>query len=582
MSDVPAKNFGPSILRVSELSAETKPGTASSHRPQNASARRDSEYGIRPSLVVNGSPTVTVGRIVGFLILLAGVILATIPIDAWARLVGWAWPAGITENHRWITVGAIAFLGLLFLPTRAIGVVINSVLFAVTIGAADRLLNDRASAWINAYLGVGATRYVMAVGSLFFGYWTQAGSSGAPNVRGILGLGLTLLAAFGTIRGWYDWSPIAERLGPGVIKILKDWGKECTWATVLVITALGVSSSRTRPIHFLIAILLGALAYQCVREGYYQLHTFPDLSKGGNLISCESMSYANVERWRWIAAAELTVLAAILLHLAAGIGGLSIAAALGWMLSALAIYHSVGSISLLQSYKDVAHATNSAPVDPLANMGIPAAQGRGQLPRILPARNNSSSPGLPEYQLDPTTARLVVIREAAPMAWMFFTALLAGLIAVSGFNMLSDHEAARSVLNSLLWFAFGIALTTLLWVWPRDPNQSWEAWIASWRISRYHTQTIWLMFLATMAVASTISMSRQKRASTWVQIGAAAAFLGTFATLTAIAILTKFGGFPPLPPWVYIVVVVIQSSLGWILVSSLSFIRSSSPRRFTA
>ncbi len=589
MSDVPAKNFGSSILRVSGLDGETKSGSPSSRRPESASARHDSEYGIRPSLVVQGSPTVTVGRIFGFLILLAGVILATIPIEAWGRLVGWVWPTGITENYRWITVGAIAFLGLLFLPSRAIGVVINSVLFAATVYVADRLLNNRASAGIATCLGDGATRYALAVGSLFFGYWTQAGSSGAINIRGIFGLGLTLVAALGTIRGWYDWTPIAERLGPGVIKILKEWGKECTWATVLVMTALGVSSSRTRPIHFLIAVLLGALAYQCVREGYYELHTFPDLSKGGNLISCESMSYSNVERWRWIAAAELTVLAAVLLHLSMGIGGLAIATAVSWMICGLALFHSLGSMSLVRSISDVARASGAAgaSADPLGNMGIPAAplsppsrvsNGSHSLP-IQPPTRGVQPAGAKEYQIDSATTRQVIVRETAPMVWVFLTALLAGVIAVCGVNLLSDHGNFRSVINSLLWLGFGVAVTTLFWVWPRDADRSWGAWIASWGMSRYHVHILWLVFLGTMAIGSTLSVTKRSCAATWIHLGSAAAFVGTAATLSGIAILIYFGGFSPLPSWTYVVIAVLQSALGWVLLSNLSFVRSPSLRR---
>ncbi len=599
MSDVPAKNFGPSILRVGDMGADSKPSSFAPRRQESAFAStptRGFDLSARASLVVTAPPTLTVGKIFGFLFLLAGVLLATISFETWGRWVGWipaqfSWiPAPwTTDSGRWITVAVLAVTGLLFLPSRAISVVVSSVFFAVTAYGADRLLSNRASGWIIGYLGAGAPRSVLAIGSLVFGYWTQVGSSGALNLRGIFGLALTLLAAFGTIHGWYDWSPIAERLGPGVIKILKEWGQECTWATVLVLTALGVSSSRTRPIHFLIAVLLGALAYHCVREGYYELHTFPDLSKGGKLVSCESMSYANVARWRWIAASEMTLLAAILLHLAAGVGGLSMAVAVGWMLTALAIYHSVGNMALIRTATD---AFGSSRVDPLANMGIPTgpalpkpgsesktANGRANV-MVIPPQGPVKTITVPSSSFDFST-RQALVREVAPMAWMFLTAVFAGLIAVSGFNLLSDHGGYRSFFNSALWFGFGIALTALLWVWPRDPDRSWEAWLASGRMSRYHSHMIWLIFLGTMAVGSMFSMAKQGRASTWVHVGAAAAFVGTAASLATIAMLIYFGGFSPLPSWVYVVVAVVQSSLGWMLLTNHSFARLPSQRRIT-
>lgn len=594
MSDLPAKNFSPSILRVGDLTGDSKSSSLAPRRSDSASASaRGGDIPARASLVVTAPPTLTFGKVVGFLFVIAGVVLAIVPIETWVRWVGWISPQWTTENYRWITAGALWVAGLLFLPSRAIAVVITSVFFAATAYGMDRLLNGRASGWLTHSLGSGSHRYVLAICAASFGYWVQAGSSGTMSLRGLFGLALTLLAAFGTIHGWYDWSPIAERLGPGMIKTIKEWGEECTWATVLVLTALGVSSSRTRPIHFLIALLLGALAYRCVLDGYFRLHTFPGLAHDGSMVSCESMSYSNVDLWRWIVAAELTLLAAILLHLAAGVGGLSMAVAMGWMLAALSLYDSVGSMSLLRSLSDAATGTAQTRVDPLANLGVPLAPtpnsrvrapgtAIGQPSNRVIVPINEAQPPMARGPVFDASARQALVREIAPMGWMFLTAVLAGLIAVSGFNLLADHGNYRNLLNSTLWFVFGIALTSLLWVWPRDADRSWEAWFASWRMSRYHVHTIWLMFLGTMAMASMFSMAKNNRASTWVQLGAAAAFVGTAASLATIAMLIYFGGFSPLPPWIYVVVAVVQSSLGWILLTSLSFASTPSPRRTTA
>lgn len=590
MSDLPAKNFSPPILRVADLPSESKVSAfAPRHSDSLSTSARGAELRVRPSMVVVPPQPLTFKKFVGFLILSVGVILAAMPYETWTWLVGGLPAAYTTEMYRWIAVGIFAVAGLLFIPSRAISVVATSAMFAVTGYAADRLLHHRASDWMAGQFGPGSARYILAIASLFFGFWIQAGSRVQVSLRGLLGLGLTLLAAFGTIYGWYDWSPVAERLGPGVVKVLKEWGRECTWATVLVLTALGVSSSRTRPIHFLIAILLGALAYYCVREGYSQVHTYPELSTTGKMISVESLSYSNVDLWRWIVAAELALLAMILLHLAAGVGGLSMAMALGWMISGMAIYHSLGSMSLVRSISDVAASSGQRRVDPLANMGMPVGQaappragdsnlrtGRWPVPASPPevGEQNVASRG---FVFD-TSARQALIREITPMALMFLTAVLAGLLAVAGFNLLSDHGAYRCLVHSALWFGFGIGLTALLWVWPRDPDRSWEAWCASWRMSRYHAHSIWLLFVGTMALASMFAMTRERRASTWVHLGAAASFVGTAASLATLAILIYFGGFSPLPAWVYIVVAVIQSSMGWILLTNLSFAKVGSPR----
>ena len=586
MSDLPAKNFSPPILRVADLPSESKVPAYAPHPSDSIGlSGRGSDPRVRPSLVVVPQQPLTLRKLVGFFILALGVILAAMPYEAWLQLVGGLPAAYTTEMYRWIAVGVLGAAGLLFIPSRAVSVVVMSALFAVTAYAADRLLHHRASGWLNIQFGTGFARYILAVGALLFGYWIQTWSRTPMSVRGVLGLGLTLLAAFGTLYGWYDWSPVAERLGPGVINVLKEWGRECTWATVLVLTALGVSSSRTRPIHFLIAILLGALAYYCVREGYSHVHTYPELSTTGKVISVESLSYSNVDLWRWIVAAELTLLAMILLHLASGVGGLSMAMALGWMIGGMAIYHSLGSMSLVRSISDAASGAGQRRIDPLANMGIPVdpTAPRASIPDLktgrwpVPAAPRETGAG-PGFQFDPSV-RQALIREAAPMVLMFLTAVLAGVLAVAGFNLVSDHSAFRSLVNSALWFGFGIGLTALLWVWPRDPDRSWEAWFASWRMSRYHAHTIWLLFVGTMALASVFSMTRERRASTWVHLGAAAAFVGTAASLATLAILIYFGGFAPLPSWIYIVVAMIQSSIGWILLTNLSFAKLGPPKR---
>ncbi|HKQ49829.1 MAG TPA: hypothetical protein VJZ71_17275 [Phycisphaerae bacterium] len=589
MSDLPAKNFSPPILRVADLPSESKvPAYAPRPSDSLSQSGRGAEVRTRPSLIVVPPQPFTFRKIVGFFILSIGVILAAMPYETWIRLVG-ALPATYTtEMYRWIAAGVFAAAGLLFIPSRAVSVVAMSALFAVTAYAADRLLHHRASGWLTAHFGAGFARYILAIGALLFGYWIQAWSRTRISARGVLGLGLTLLAAFGTIYGWYDWSPVAERLGPGVMKVLKEWGRECTWATVLVLTALGVSSSRTRPIHFLIALLLGALAYYCVREGYSQVHNYPQLSTTGKMISVESLSYSNVDLWRWIVAAELTLLAMILLHLAAGVGGLSMAMALSWMISGMAIYHSLGSMSLVRSISDAASGAGQSRVDPLANMGIPVDPTSPRVANPGLKTGRWPVPAAPLTTVEPrgfrmdASVRQALIREVAPMALMFLTAVLAGILAVAGFNLLSDHGAFRSLVNSALWFGFGIGLTALVWVWPRDADRSWEAWLASWRMSRYHAHTIWLIFVGTMALVSMFSMTRERRASSWVHLGAAAAFVGTLASLATLQILISFGGFARLPAWVYIVVAIGQSSMGWILMTNLSFAKLGSPKRAVA
>jgi hypothetical protein len=566
--------------------------------------------------------------VLGFVLVLAGALLAALPAGQWAEWLVRTGEPWTTETSRWLLVSIVILAGVSFLRSKPIAFLVTSALVLVSIYSVDRMIGGGFSAVINAAAGLDVATRVMPVIAVAIGYLIHTAPRVAvPSVQSICGLVLVALGGLGVVNGWYDDSlhTLAARLGREAVRFVADWTEECTWALALVLVAIGVASSRTKPILFLNAVLLGALAYYCIQAGAAKLVTFPT-TNGIEFPDLQTVSLANVVLWRWVVAGELLLLALILLHLALGIGALSVAFAMAWMFAGLSAYHEIGKLSLVRLSQQVGQqGPPGAPgSQPLPMWGLPftppAAQNRPDLAsgsketlprqpsadetsarrvsagrpgssraRTQESRDLSQAKGGQPLPLD--NAKVVppdgieleranaeaqaglqqgLVREITPLVWMYLTAILAGVIGVTGFSLLSRNEAYRTWLTIALVFIFGLACADLWVKWPRDRQQSWLQWAAGFRLSRYHEYVIWLAFLGSLAVAGIFALRRTSRPVHWVHASVYCIFLGTILSLISVAVLIRFGGFTTLPVWTYIALAAGQSSLAWLLMMHLS------------
>lgn len=504
------------------------------------------------------------------------------------------------DATRWVASGLVIIAALSMLRARALAVIVTAAMFLATVYCCDELLNWKWSRAFDGWLTEGSAKYVAVFLASVFGYLVHSrGESAGLSFRGLAALLIVVAASVGIVGGWYDFSGVAPRIGPSVARLANEWGDECTWAAVLVLTAIGVASSRTKPVHFLIAVMLGALAWHCIESGLVEFKSFPRLETiDGSVPVVEDRSLRNVELWRWVVAAELVLLSLVLLHLSLGMGALNTAFGLAWMFVGLSVYQSVGSLSLVRTVRDgvAASATISGAGSaagqsaPLFNWGLPLGAGAAAS-RPSPAGGASesrtafsaagetnaktaaaSNPELEaaRQQAIRSVQRLATVREVAPFAWMFLTAILAGLISVTGVSMMTGSAAVRLGVLCGLWLLLGIGATTLFLTWSQT-TETWIGWLANLRYSRHHTAAVWLAFIASAAVMGFWALRRDADLGAWVHASAAAMLLGTCLSLGATAILIYFGGFPNLPTWVYVAVAAGQSSLMWVLLLEQNF-----------
>lgn len=512
-----------------------------------------------------------------------------------------------SEAGRWTFALILALTGAKLLRARFAHLIVTTALFTGAAYTADALLQGKAATILSSLsITEGFAWRFGVVVCLALAALTQSGRRGRTlNAGSLLGFALVALASLGTVKNWYQLDTLTARFLPTASEFISHWGEECTWAVVLILTAVGIAMNRNRTVHFLNALVLIALAYHCVKTGYAELRTFPELSPdAATPIAIEEISMRNVEPWRWMIALELSCLAAVLLHMALGIGVLNLAYALTLMTAGLALSNSVGTMSLVRAGNDA--LGRSAEASPLFNMGLPVNDPRASAQTDLPALNVSSEDA---HRLDssPTTQSLAgrgrsaltteqraaqealqvrlsrqgAVREIAPFVWILLTAVIAGVVAVTGLRVLIADPRHRSAAAMLLVFAFGVAVALLWSVWPRNPHQSWSAWLAAFKLSRYHTHTVWIVFLGAAAVAGAFALHPNSRLITWLHASIALVLVGTMASMVAAAMLIQFGNFPQLPVWVYAVVAAAQSSLAWVLLMHLNF-SARSPQHRTA
>jgi len=554
------------------------------------------------------------GRVLGFLLVLAGASLAAISNEMWASLATWAGEPWSTDTCRWILSGILVIGGVSFLSAKPIAVLVTSAIVLFTIHCVDVLAGGKVTALVESIGGTGAGPRCMAVAAVAVGYLAHAFGTAAISTRGAVSLALVGLAGVGVVRGWYErgLEATAPRLTADAAVFIGQWGEESTWAAALVIAAIGVALSRTKLVHFLTAMLLGALAYHCIQAGCVKVVSFPG-GGGVPIPDLETVGLGNVAMWRWVAAGELVLLGLILLHLSLGIGGLNMAFAIAWMAAGLAAYNEIGRLSLARSLGQLlgegvaqqqASQPKRAPTNPLSTWGLPLSDPTGaagsrtlEPTRRAKTRATATSTKAPTTSITPSAAGAkdlararqealnslssspggnggeeieLVVSATMAVAWMYLTALLAGIIATTGLHLLVRGAVPRALLLLALWFGAGLWSAWLGAHWPRNPDQSWVQWLAAFGASRYHEHLIWLVFLACVAVAGLWALWFSRGSSAWIHASVYCTFLGTFLSLIAVAGLILYGGFPRLPVWTYIALAAGQSSLAWVLLMHLS------------
>jgi hypothetical protein len=599
MSDLPMKNQPPQTLRVARDSdapirrVRTYPvlelddaGAARKERTQLLDDAHNRASGAAS----------TAAGIVGCAILLAGTMIAILPLERWQSLVTWGPPALASERARLLVASFIGICGLSFLRSRPIQVVVSSVMFALATVVCDRLLEHRISGLIWAWTGFDLARYLLPLAAAAFGFFVHAHPRGdPPTLRGALSLSLVSLAALGVADDWYEWDWLLERLGPAGSDIAAAWQEPITWATVLILVAIGVAASRHRPVHLLNALVLAALAYHCIQSGLVETRVFPELARGDVVPALDSTSYKNVEAWKWVAAAELFGLGVILLHQALGLGALCVGFAMSWMVGGLAVCNSVERLGAIRSFLDpdlmsgYSTQSNTTPngrrPTPLFNWGLPLGGEKSGAATAAPggstntANRSPAGPGntrasrVSPKELAEARQRAVdstqkaAVRAIVPAIWVYLIAVLAGLIAAAGLQLLMPTTGIRIGTIVLLVLGFGVALTALCIAWPRDETFGWQKWAAAFRYSDHSAHAVWVTFLGSTALASVWALGLAARRSLWVHIASAAILLGTAMTIAATSALIEFGGFGNLPAWVYVVIAAGQSSLAWVLLT---------------
>ena len=363
-----------------------------------------------------------------------------------------------------------------------------------------------------------------------------------------------------TTSGFYNWRGLGAQIGPKWKSTLDRLSAECTWGITLLLTAIGVSLSSTRPIHFLNAVLVGTLAFFCIQQGKIGTFDFTELGKG--LI--DDVDWKYVESWRWVAAASLLSVAVGLLHAALGFGAVTACTGIAWLIAGLCVMSLAGTESLVRlgggiaplmlpnmGMPEVPPGSTSAPQHPVN----PSKTNRSLQPQLTPADQERALKQVTQFQW----------RQGTEVAWMALTALIAGIITITGCKMLSSDRSYRMWLGYGLWMAFGLGLGILWAISPRRPDETWLGWIAGWGLTQFRIHACVILYVGTLAIAGGWALRSNTPLLSWIQASIGLIMAGTMLSLIAIAIVIKYGGFSSMPAWKYGIVALLQSSLAWAL-----------------
>lgn len=489
--------------------------------------------------------------VVGFVLVLAAALTTFIPLDLiqdrltdvlWHDVHPEKWWAFWVEGGVLLVLSVVLLLpgGLCLRSGSFLHYLITSMLIGISGFCANMLIESKIEwSW-------------MVLMAVCLGYLIHAsGRIAKLSVRGLFSWAVIVLCAVGCSQGWFDWSALGSRLGDGAARFLENWGADLfTWLTVLVLTAIGVSCSKTKPIHFLNAGLLAALAYYCFQDGFVQMVSFPEL--GENIPPLPKESIDNIDPWRWVVLGELVLLAIVLLHMSMGVGSLTVAFAAAWLALVLHVDKEYGAdamFAVIQANSLANQKPGAGTRSPLSFFPRTANEGKSQ---------DRLSPEQVKANLVKAQTRVGVI-----FIWVYLTAILAGLIAVSGLRMLILHKRARIWACFGLWFALGLGVAWLWTIWPEAND--FQSRLSAFVLPAAHRYAIGLVGLGFAALLGSWALWEDSRYDHWLYVAISSILIGTALTLIAVAVIIRFGGFEVMPVWVYVAIAAGQSSMMWIL-----------------
>ncbi|MBX3394231.1 MAG: hypothetical protein KF841_02570 [Phycisphaerae bacterium] len=544
--------------------------------------------GVKPAVAQSAVPTVRVhadsgsgsGRanqrglfviLLGFAIAMLGVFVAFQTEEAWREFIwpraaagaartGATEPIGTAVNLSWIEwarwPGGVVLLAIsaLLAGTKVLRFLLSAMLFSGTAYVASGLLESKLVHWF----GDSPTLPCLITIGVGLAYLVHAASDlKEPKLGAVIGLLFTGIAGVGVLRGWFSEPAWIGRLGESATELARVWKAECNWGIALLLTVIGVVNSRGRTIHFLNAVILAAMAYYCVHDGALRVFPF----EGTDWTPIELRDIAYVPTWRWVMVGELILLSGVLVHLALGVGALTVIFAVAWLGFALSVDREMGRDAIL-SYSQAADMSMSARAT--TGVGTPsAAKGpASMLPFLGSGDGRGEGPAYSPEQLK-GLLRKATIRISLLYVWIYATALMAGVIFAAGLRMLIDNARARTWVVLALGIVSGAAAYWLWTIWPT--SETWEVKLTSWVVPRTHVYAISVVALVAAAVFGARSLSWDSKFSTWLYTASTLTFFGTVSTLVGIAMLIKLTGYGQMPVWAYAAIALGQSLLMWVL-----------------
>ena len=391
-----------------------------------------------------------------------------------------------------------------------------------------------------------------------------------PNTASLIGLGLTVLACFGVLRDWFQYPEAAQRFSGSAAEFVGQWDSEFKWGTVCLLTFIGIAFlSRNRLTHFLNAVLLLALAFACIHDGSLKIFEYP----GTDWPSLAIRDLEYVDQWRWVLAAEFILLGGILLHLALGVGALTLAFAAVWFAAALHVDKEEGRNALFAYSRayEVAMSRASPPtlMNAVGEAPDPALRRQGPadvLPMLGPRLRENGQAEIPlEYSFAQKKAlmRKARLRIGVVFGWVYLTAFLAGIIGAAGIRMLLPNAGLRAWAAMAAWFVFGIVAYWLWTTWP--PGQNWSSRLAAFALPKTHVAAVVAVAVGSLALFGAAAARSTAGYSKWLYTAAGVTFIGTTVTLIGFAVLIKYADFGQLETWAYAAIAFAQSILMWIL-----------------
>lgn len=511
---------------------------------------------------------------------------------------------------RWTpqVVGVLCLLFAGWCLKKRIGLFLAaSIAIAITIGALSAAFN-----W-------GIPSLCMAAPAVGLAYLIEAGPKPVDlSIRGVLGFGFVLIAIVGLVMGifflprWgesgaaiadmtsrngpiYLWSqPIADTSVFGLSAAFVDqWKDVFMWGGVLLTASIGAVLCRDKLLKFLSACMIVTLSVLLFKSAHVHWQYFPTL--GENIPPQPMWSLSNIEIWQWLALVELVLVAAVLLYKSIGVGGLTVAVALVWLCCGLHVDNyawrlnafrlmSPAAVKIVTSEEHRQHesaaksAENAAGSEESAvenfNKGLigtsPAASTRQDERRAV---GNNRGTGTNPLPAQPEITEADIVGVAAPLGWFYLTFLLTGVILAAGLRMMIRNPDGRTWLMCALWIAFALMAAYLYWQWPEKGKASVEGFVAA--LATHPIHRVVAMALATGGAAffGTWALRWNSRYHTWLYAAAISVLIATILSFVGLAVMIRWGKFPPLPVLSYIVLAVVQSALMWVLLLHANFVR---------